>query len=194
MYQLTLQQFQVIDALSSGATFADAAAQAGADRNTLADWRACDDFREALADAYYERAALYRDRAVALADLAFEAIRKVLTDPKSSPSVLLRAATLIIEKITTPPQYREAKPADLSEMLAAMDAADRMHLAQQHQADRQECTTAPNEPNVFSMHNSAQPQEPCRRPEPKIGRNDACPCGSGKKYKQCCLDKSAATA
>lgn len=21
----------------------------------------------------------------------------------------------------------------------------------------------------------------------KIGRNDACPCGSGKKYKQCCL-------
>lgn len=23
--------------------------------------------------------------------------------------------------------------------------------------------------------------------EPKIGRNDPCPCGSGKKYKQCCL-------
>jgi uncharacterized protein YecA (UPF0149 family) len=22
---------------------------------------------------------------------------------------------------------------------------------------------------------------------PKIGRNDACPCGSGKKYKKCCL-------
>ena len=21
----------------------------------------------------------------------------------------------------------------------------------------------------------------------KIGRNDACPCGSGKKYKKCCL-------
>ena len=25
--------------------------------------------------------------------------------------------------------------------------------------------------------------------EPKIGRNDPCPCGSGKKYKKCCLDK-----
>ena len=24
------------------------------------------------------------------------------------------------------------------------------------------------------------------RKEPKIGRNDACPCGSGKKYKKCC--------
>ena len=22
--------------------------------------------------------------------------------------------------------------------------------------------------------------------DPKIGRNDACPCGSGKKYKKCC--------
>ena len=27
------------------------------------------------------------------------------------------------------------------------------------------------------------------REQPKIGRNDACPCGSGKKYKQCCLKK-----
>jgi tetratricopeptide (TPR) repeat protein len=24
---------------------------------------------------------------------------------------------------------------------------------------------------------------------PKIGRNDPCPCGSGKKYKHCCLEK-----
>lgn len=23
----------------------------------------------------------------------------------------------------------------------------------------------------------------------KIGRNEPCPCGSGKKYKKCCLDK-----
>ncbi|WP_235207618.1 SEC-C metal-binding domain-containing protein [Geobacillus sp. FSL W8-0032] len=27
---------------------------------------------------------------------------------------------------------------------------------------------------------------PYRREEPKIGRNDPCPCGSGKKYKKCC--------
>ena len=26
-------------------------------------------------------------------------------------------------------------------------------------------------------------------PKRKIGRNDPCPCGSGKKYKQCCLNK-----
>ena len=33
------------------------------------------------------------------------------------------------------------------------------------------------------------PAEPRRRKETKIGRNDPCPCGSGKKYKKCCLYK-----
>lgn len=28
---------------------------------------------------------------------------------------------------------------------------------------------------------------PFRNPEPKIGRNKKCVCGSGKKYKVCCL-------
>jgi uncharacterized protein len=30
---------------------------------------------------------------------------------------------------------------------------------------------------------------PARRT--RIGRNDPCPCGSGKKYKKCCLRKEA---
>jgi len=29
--------------------------------------------------------------------------------------------------------------------------------------------------------------EPFMREVPKVGRNDLCPCGSGKKYKKCCL-------
>ena len=29
-------------------------------------------------------------------------------------------------------------------------------------------------------------QETVRRDTPKVGRNDPCPCGSGKKYKHCC--------
>jgi preprotein translocase subunit SecA len=29
-------------------------------------------------------------------------------------------------------------------------------------------------------------KEPVRRTEAKVGRNDPCPCGSGKKYKNCC--------
>jgi len=37
-------------------------------------------------------------------------------------------------------------------------------------------------------------REPVKRSEPKVGRNDACPCGSGKKYKKCCGALTDATA
>lgn len=30
---------------------------------------------------------------------------------------------------------------------------------------------------------------PFVRAQPKVGRNDPCPCGSGKKYKKCCMNK-----
>ena len=35
---------------------------------------------------------------------------------------------------------------------------------------------------------SRLPGATLRREEPKVGRNDPCPCGSGKKYKRCCLE------
>jgi hypothetical protein len=33
------------------------------------------------------------------------------------------------------------------------------------------------------------PPEPVRNPLRHVGRNDPCPCGSGRKYKKCCLGK-----
>ena len=30
-----------------------------------------------------------------------------------------------------------------------------------------------------------------RRSAEKVSRNDPCPCGSGRKYKKCCLDRTA---
>lgn len=30
-------------------------------------------------------------------------------------------------------------------------------------------------------------RSPIRHDKPRVGRNDLCPCGSGKKYKKCCL-------
>jgi preprotein translocase subunit SecA len=33
------------------------------------------------------------------------------------------------------------------------------------------------------------PQAPVKRDSSKVGRNDPCPCGSGKKYKDCCGKK-----
>lgn len=52
-------------------------------------------------------------------------------------------------------------------------------------------------PAALALHDywlSQQPQEsasPASTPivvAPKVGRNDPCPCGSGKKYKSCCLN------
>ena len=38
-----------------------------------------------------------------------------------------------------------------------------------------------------NYHRDALPASlPFEREAPKVGRNDPCPCGSGKKYKKCC--------
>ncbi len=44
----------------------------------------------------------------------------------------------------------------------------------------------PNDPPA-----AARPKEPMRREGLHVGRNDPCPCGSGRKYKKCCMDRPA---
>ena len=39
---------------------------------------------------------------------------------------------------------------------------------------------------IFSGGDEAVSKKPVKREEGKVGRNDPCPCGSGKKYKKCC--------
>ena len=39
---------------------------------------------------------------------------------------------------------------------------------------------------TFTNKDESLPKEPVKRKSAKIGRNDPCPCGSGKKYKFCC--------
>jgi hypothetical protein len=46
-------------------------------------------------------------------------------------------------------------------------------------------------PEPFMDDHFAPAQAPFVNPAPKVGRNDPCPCGSGKKYKKCCMDKKA---
>jgi len=38
----------------------------------------------------------------------------------------------------------------------------------------------------YFMKGEAVPPKPVVRATPKTGRNDPCPCGSGKKFKKCC--------
>jgi len=39
---------------------------------------------------------------------------------------------------------------------------------------------------TFSHSDDSLVRQPIKRSQAKIGRNDPCPCGSGKKYKKCC--------
>lgn len=41
-------------------------------------------------------------------------------------------------------------------------------------------------PAAESGSDGSIPNQPAKREPGKVGRNDPCPCGSGKKYKQCC--------
>ena len=41
------------------------------------------------------------------------------------------------------------------------------------------------QPTAAAASDGAEPRKPIKKAN-KIGRNDPCPCGSGKKYKQCC--------
>jgi preprotein translocase subunit SecA len=62
------------------------------------------------------------------------------------------------------------------------EAAEREKLAFQHAAASAMAT--PEASPEEAQQNPAVPQT-FTRDQPKVGRNEPCPCGSGKKYKQC---------
>ena len=67
------------------------------------------------------------------------------------------------------------------------DARAQQEAAAKRRAERQTVesggSATPGKP--ASAEGEPAAQTPMRRQEPKVGRNDPCPCGSGKKYKKC---------
>jgi preprotein translocase subunit SecA len=53
--------------------------------------------------------------------------------------------------------------------------------------DRSDLQGAPQEENMIPERENKPVTY--KRERPKVGRNDPCPCGSGKKYKNCCMKK-----
>jgi preprotein translocase subunit SecA len=51
-----------------------------------------------------------------------------------------------------------------------------------------ECEQLP--PQYLELIEKPKPKKEEIKPAIKVGRNDPCPCGSGKKYKKCCLNKT----
>ena len=85
----------------------------------------------------------------------------------------------------------------MEELLAPIRAFTQATGWEGHESSESEVRNLQNSiaPNVRKIHaywlaqrsEEAAPSQPVRRSEPRVGRNDPCPCGSGKKYKKCCL-------
>jgi transposase-like protein len=168
--QLAPDQEQVIAAIIGGATLQAAADAAGVHRNTVGYWRRTSlRFRESLTHALYEKAIGIREQAEPHVADAWSAIHAILNDPKASSSVRLNAAKFIIEKASTPPPP-EAGAVYRMETIAITHKNAQTDPPAHAQTDPQ-------------THKDAQ------SPAPQVGRNTPCPCGSGVKFKRCCLGK-----
>ncbi len=68
---------------------------------------------------------------------------------------------------------------------ADMDRLEKQRREEQKQREYQHAQVAGMAADTDESGQQADPQQPMFREGPKVGRNDPCPCGSGKKYKQC---------
>jgi preprotein translocase subunit SecA len=131
--------------------------------------RAMDDLRHSVQTAGYEQ----KDPLVIYKIEAFQAFKQMDDEVnKNIVSFLCHAGIPIEENNTKKIQEGRERKTDMSRMnvnKAEVEAAGQDYAA--------------NENDYFDPSGPVK-QEPIRA-EPKIGRNDPCPCGSGKKYKNC---------
>ena len=180
---LTAVQEHVLAHIANGATHSAAAASAGVHRNTVHNWHNSPAFCQALAQAQYQNACFWHDQAKALAQTAMDTLRALLANPDTRDSVRLKAALAILDRVSRTPAYDDVPaPPQIHRNLHNLAQADA------------EPEPEPAEDSAH-LHNPAQAPDPepvppvvsIRSEGPKVGRNDLCPCRSGKKYKRCCL-------
>lgn len=175
---ITSQQDRVLALISAGSSIADAAQSVGIHRNTIHNWlRAQPSFRLALAAAREVKAVYWRDQAEQHAAAALDAILALLADPLAPASVRLKAAQTILELAVAPP------PDPVSDSLDSPPPAPEREETPLAAAVPSAADPAAGAQTLKSVHKVAQ--------SPKPGRNDLCPCGSGRKYKRCCLHRPA---
>ena len=129
--------------------------------------------------------------ALALSDLAPLA-RKAITDEKVPYNFTdLKHYNCDLEYAVAHPQSpwpRELAPRDVPSTLDMLqefaDAAARNEAAQIERADH-----VPGSAPSSGLLDALADERPAFNPWRDVGRNDPCPCGSGRKYKKCCLGK-----
>lgn len=110
-------------------------------------------------------------------------IQRILTTEDSSRRIRFADWKWAEEELTKPPDPTEipssdcrAIPGRLAQWYCFSDEAQQ----EQRQSEEREAAFAALEDL------EGQVTAPIERSTPKIGRNDPCPCGSGKKFKKCC--------
>jgi preprotein translocase subunit SecA len=81
-----------------------------------------------------------------------------------------------------------------TEMMGAIyyDAVQRLfsvEIVTEESLEKMEQKEQKKEQEVQKNTTTKVEKEPQKRIAPKVGRNDPCPCGSGKKFKKCCAGK-----
>ncbi len=124
----------------------------------------------------------------------------IAADPKHPESIGLcerLVATAVVHGVTLPEEARWRERVAAHEKLVAariatMDAgglaafAERMRARSPDFADPEIDDDRPAPPPLdIGGYDPYARFEPIRNAQPKVGRNDPCPCGSGKKYKRC---------
>jgi len=90
-------------------------------------------------------------------------------------SNMLDAIKLEVTRITATVQVRSEQ-----DVQAVEQQHEEVSNVQYHHADLDEVLAGADRPE-----SETAPAQPLTRDTPKVGRNDPCPCGSGKKYKHC---------
>ena len=129
--------------------------------------RRLDDLKQSAQNASYEQ----KDPLLIYKIESFNLFEQMLTSfNRRAIAILLRGQINIAEGQEVSRAQQQQRQ-DMSRYRAQKDQVARAQQAQQQAAGRDT--------------REQQRTEPIRRTEPKIGRNDPCPCGSGKKYKNC---------
>ncbi|MBO9635648.1 MAG: SEC-C domain-containing protein [Chitinophagaceae bacterium] len=136
--------------------------------------RAMDDLKQSVQTAYLEQ----KDPLVIYKLTAFDLFKTMGSELNKDIVGFLAHATIPIEQDN--PQQQQAQIREGREQKTDMS---RMK-ANKEEIDARGDDYAANENDYFDPNGADSKQEPVKV-GPKIGRNDPCPCGSGKKFKNC---------
>jgi preprotein translocase subunit SecA len=138
--------------------------------------RAMDDLKQSVQTAYLEQ----KDPLVIYKVEAFNLFKGMDADVNRQIVSFLCHASLPVQQDEAPQKLKEARvqKTDMSRMQANKEEIDA--VGDDYAANEKDYY----DPSGNVAGNVAVKQEPVKV-GPKIGRNDPCPCGSGKKYKNC---------